>query len=338
MSAHTSSPQTERDVPPVGRRVPLVTGRWTPPRPRARTIVWIALGIVAAYVLVPQADALLTSIRTLRDINPVWLGAGLGLVALRYAMAALSLQVVVNSRIPFASTLLVQLASSFVGRFTPEGVGWLVLNQRYLERSGVGRSSALAAIALKILAGGLTRLVIAAVVAAIVGARGLIEVDLPTLSPLPVAVAGLAVVIGITLAWLFRGHAERIVVPTAAALRDLRVVLAEPRRGFVLLGSTAALTLTYALALAVAVAAFGAQASLVSVFAVYLGATAVAALSPTPGNLGAIEVALTAGLTAIDVPGSSAIGAVLLFRLWTFWLPVLPGFLAFRHLQKRDLL
>jgi uncharacterized protein (TIRG00374 family) len=71
------------------------------------------------------------------------------------------------------------------------------------------------------------------------------------------------------------------------------------------------------------------------VFAVYLGGTAVASLSPTPGNLGAVEVALSAGLTAIGVPASAAVGAVLIYRLLTFWLQLLPGFLAFRHLHAR---
>jgi hypothetical protein len=42
----------------------------------------------------------------------------------------------------------VQLATSFIGRLTPEGVGWLLLNQRYLERSGLSRGSAMSALAL----------------------------------------------------------------------------------------------------------------------------------------------------------------------------------------------
>ena len=48
-----------------------------------------------------------------------------------------------------------QVSSAFIGRFTPEGVGWVVLNQRYLEQAGLSRSSAAAAITLKLLAGGL---------------------------------------------------------------------------------------------------------------------------------------------------------------------------------------
>jgi uncharacterized protein (TIRG00374 family) len=69
-------------------------------------------------------------------------------------------------------------------------------------------------------------------------------------------------------------------------------------------------------------------------FAMYLAMTAVAAASPTPGNLGALELALTGGLTTLSIPMGTAVGAVLIFRLLTFWLPLVPGFLAFRYLHR----
>jgi glycosyltransferase 2 family protein len=40
-------------------------------------------------------------------------------------------------------------------------------------------------------------------------------------------------------------------------------------------------------------------------------------------------------LTAAGLPGSTAVSSVLLFRLVTFWLPVLPGWFCFSWLQRR---
>ena len=51
-----------------------------------------------------------------------------------------------------------------------------------------------------------------------------------------------------------------------------------------------------------------------------------------------MEAALSAGLTAAGLPGAKAIGAVLLFRLATFWLPVPAGWMAMTWLQRRDAL
>ena len=57
-------------------------------------------------------------------------------------------------------------------------------------------------------------------------------------------------------------------------------------------------------------------------------------MAPTPGDLGAMEAALVAGLTALGEASGPAIAAVLGFRLLTFWLPTLPGFFALRWLRK----
>ncbi len=57
---------------------------------------------------------------------------------------------------------------------------------------------------------------------------------------------------------------------------------------------------------------------------------------PHPGGLGAIEAALVAGLTGIGVPPGPAVSAVLTYRLATYWLPVIPGWAAWRILQRRD--
>ena len=81
--------------------------------------------------------------------------------------------------------------------------------------------------------------------------------------------------------------------------------------------------------------AFGVDVSVPEVLAVYLGGTAVAAASPTPGTLGAMEVALSAGLTTVGVAPAPAVAAVLIYRLLTFWLPLVPGVIAFRYLQGK---
>ena len=68
-----------------------------------------------------------------------------------------------------------------------------------------------------------------------------------------------------------------------------------------LVGGSALITLAYIGGLAASVQAFGGGAGIIAIGAVYLGAAAIAAASPTPGGLGAIEAALVAGLTGIGV-------------------------------------
>jgi undecaprenyl-diphosphatase len=68
---------------------------------------------------------------------------------------------------------------------------------------------------------------------------------------------------------------------------------------------------------------------------VFLAGAAVAAAVPTPGGLGAVEAALVAGLLGVGVDGTTAVSAVIVHRVATFWLPLPPGWLAFTALQRR---
>ena len=80
--------------------------------------------------------------------------------------------------------------------------------------------------------------------------------------------------------------------------------------------------------------AFGGGIGFVSVAAVFLAGSAVAQAAPTPGGIGAAEAVLIAGLTAFGLSSAVAVPAVFLYRITTFWLPILPGWLAFQRLQR----
>jgi len=51
-----------------------------------------------------------------------------------------------------------------------------------------------------------------------------------------------------------------------------------------------------------------------------------------------MEAALVAGLTHVGVMDGRAVTSVLTFRLLTYWLPILPGYLSLRHLRREHLL
>ena len=311
-------------------------GRGIPLRPGVLwTLLWVAMGGVAVYFLLPQAGELRASLRSLRSVQPWWPAAGVALVVLRYALSAVTLQAAVGGPLAFRPTLLVQVSSAFVGRLTPESIGWVVLNQRYLERSGIGRVPALAAIALKVLAGALVRLLITALTAVLVGRSGLFRIGLPVAWPYLLAVALVIGLVAAVVWWAFRPAASRAVASVASGLKGLAVVVRQPARAAALFGCSAGITLSYPLVLAVSLLAFGVEIPFLEVLAVYLAGTAVAATSPTPGNLGAVEVTLSAGLVAVGAAPAPAAAAVLIYRLLTFWLPLAPGFVAFRYVQKR---
>jgi undecaprenyl-diphosphatase len=116
------------------------------------------------------------------------------------------------------------------------------------------------------------------------------------------------------------------------------VVLAKsPMKLAQMFGGSAGVTLAYIGALAAAMAAFQVDVTFAQVGAVYLGASLIAAAAPTPGGLGALEAALVAGFTGLGVDSGVAVAGVLTYRLATYWLPILPGWLSFRRLQQQGL-
>jgi uncharacterized protein (TIRG00374 family) len=61
----------------------------------------------------------------------------------------------------------------------------------------------------------------------------------------------------------------------------------------------------------------------------YVVAYAIGTLAPTPGGLGAVEGILIAVYVSFGVPSATAVAVVLVYRLINFWLPILPGFVAY---------
>ncbi len=56
-------------------------------------------------------------------------------------------------------------------------------------------------------------------------------------------------------------------------------------------------------------------------------------LLPIPGGVGGVEGGLVGAFAAFDVDAGLALVAVLVFRAFTFWLPLLPGVIAFFRLR-----
>lgn len=105
-----------------------------------------------------------------------------------------------------------------------------------------------------------------------------------------------------------------------------------------LFGGAGAVLFGHAAVLVLCLAAFGGRLAVAHVVLVYLAGSAIATASPTPGGLGVLEAALVAGLTGIGANPGIAVSGVLSFRLLTFWLPLVPGFAAFRILRHQDII
>jgi undecaprenyl-diphosphatase len=307
-------------------------------RVRPRTLLTIAALAGAFYFLLPQLAQVGSSWHALQSAHWAWLPVVIAMSALTYLASAISLIGGVPGRVPFGPTVLAQAASSFVNRVSPANIGGMALNARYLQKSGVDPAAGVAAVGLSALAGAVVHGILL-VIFFLWASRSLAHAfALPSTSKLLLILAVVAAVVGIVLATR-RGRrfaATRVLKSLRSAYSSLRRVAVSPVKLALLVGGSALVTLAYIGGLAASIQAFGGGVGIAEIGAVYMAASAIAAASPTPGGLGAIEAALIAGLTGVGLGSGAAVSAVLTYRLATYWLPVAPGWIALNLLQRRD--
>jgi uncharacterized protein (TIRG00374 family) len=89
------------------------------------------------------------------------------------------------------------------------------------------------------------------------------------------------------------------------------------------------------LALLAALMAVGSRAHPSLVLLAYVAAVLLGLVPFTPGGLGFVEAGLAATLVLAGVSGAAALTATLLYRLASFWLPIVAGLIAYGVFRRR---
>jgi len=305
-------------------------------RVKPRSVLTLGCLLVATYLLLPQVGEFKSTLNAAKHADPTWLVLTLVAAAATYIGAALSLSGSVLAPMAFGRTFIAQLASSFGNKITPAGLGGMGVNVRFLQRSGVPKGDAVGAVALNGTVGFVVHVVALIFCGVVLGRTGLPSVHLPSGWTLLVAAVAVLSVVGVILETSFgRKH---LLLPTERTTHDLLAVIRRPTKAVQMFGGAILVLGSAIVALGFALIAFHAHASWLDVTRVSLGGSAVASAAPTPGKVGAVEAALIAGLTAVGVASGPAVAGVLAFRLASFWLPIIPGWLAFRSLTRHELL
>jgi glycosyltransferase 2 family protein len=306
-------------------------------RIRLRTLLTLVASVAAAYLLAGELERASLS-QVLHEANLDWGFAALALSAVTYVAAAIELSGFVAERLDFFRTLLAQVAGSFVTLVTPAAVGGAALNIRYLQRRKLPAPVAVASVGVAQVVAFVLHIMLIVAFAAIAGTSTGEPLKPPRWAYF--VLAGLVVaVLGVLAVPAGRRLVRARVAPTFARVWPrLLEILQRPRKLAQGVGGALLLSFAYIFCLAACVAAFGRSVPIASIAVVYLTGSALGSLIPTPGGLGAVEAALTAGLTAAGLPGAVAVSSVLLFRLLTFWLPVPFGWAALNFLERKQAL
>ncbi|MEY9848964.1 uncharacterized membrane protein YbhN (UPF0104 family) [Streptacidiphilus sp. BW17] len=305
-----------------------------PRRPMLRRLVTLALCAVVAYVVLLQivghdADPL----PVLARADAVWLAPALLASAAGSVGATFAVVGFVPERVSFRGALLAQLSGFFVNLATPSGLGSAAVNTRFLARSGIPQTQALASVALGQIAGLVLHLLLIVGFGAYVGAD--YAASLPTGTTLLVIGAVLAAVVagGVGVPRLRRWLVARL----REAGPRFGQLLHQPGKLTVGILGQLAVTLMAAVCLYCCARAFGQGPGFAEVTLAQLIGSTVGSAVPVPGGIGSVDTALAVALrVTTGTPTGTWVPVVLVYRLCTFWLPLLPGWLAFLWLQRRE--
>jgi uncharacterized protein (TIRG00374 family) len=315
---------------------------------------FLLLSLAALYFLLPQFAGLDDTWERIGDGRPVWIVAALLLTVGMFAGYVAMFRGVflrAGSRIGWRASYQITMSGLAASRlFAAGGAGGLVLTAWALRRSGMRRRT-VADKTISFLV--LTYFPYAAAVA-ICGYGlhwGLFPGPDPfTLTFVPAVVATIAMAIALAIAFIptdlqrrlaplaaRKGRlaklAAKLAHAPAASSAGVRDAMTHLRaRDPALIGAV----LFWAFQIAVLWAAFHAFGTApplaVLVQAFFVGM--LGNLLPMPGGVGGVEGGMIGAFAAFGVNSGLAVVAVLVYRAFAFWLPLIPGVIAYFRLRK----
>jgi uncharacterized protein (TIRG00374 family) len=319
-------------------------------RPFLRSLVSLIVGGVALYLFLPRALSSASSWRAIRDAD--W----------PYAFLALLLQIVSwvflwqldRIALRFRDWFTVataQMAGNALGRIVPGSATPFSVSLLHDAGMDAGQAAAGLATSTLLQIGTALSLPVLSVPALLAGAP--INHSLLTAMYIGFAVLVVLVVVGaiaLRTDGLLSGVGRAIQAVLNATVRrhDRLTGLAGKLlsdRDFILatietrwrsaLVSAATSTLFDFVSLLLALRAVHADPRPSLVVLAYVAAEVLTQVPFTPGGLGFVEAGLVGTLTLAGVPGSVAVAATLLYRLFSYWLPIPVGGLAYLLFRRR---
>jgi len=308
-----------------------------------RHIGWLlGLAVIAIVVgAVLRIGDLHAFVKMLEDAHSGWVLVALGLQATTYASVAAGWKIVLgqtDTPQPLRRLYLIAVGKLFADQVIPvAGMGGNMFLVDQLTALGVKRGNAVATLLIAMIGFYTVYGICALAMLAVLWTKGLASVWIASFV-LVFLIAATAIP-GLAL-WI-RRRGRRPVSPMLARFASIRALVAiigeAPKRLLVdrrLIVRVAAVNglvfLADSASLMVCFLALGQPIGFPVAFVAVMTASMIATLGPIPLGLGTFEAGATGMLALMGVPVEAALAATLLLRVFTLWLPLVPGFILIR--------
>ncbi|WP_231367317.1 lysylphosphatidylglycerol synthase transmembrane domain-containing protein [Schaalia sp. ZJ405] len=301
-----------------------------------RTVVTVGILFLALVVVLGSLnfDEIVTAVTA---ANPVWMAISFALAALTWVGAAIALRALSTVKLPFAEAFTAQVAASIVTIVAPAGVGPAALNMRYLRQKKIPTALAVATVTIQQLAQLTITVSLLLIVMVVSGAS--LSVSLPFGMILAI-VAGIGIVVGgaLLVPKIRRWVWEKIEPTWQQVFPRLLWIGGQPRRILAVVAGNIIMNIGFIGSFWAALTAMGGSLDFASLAITYLASNSLGSVIPSPGGIGPVETALTAGLQVAGVSLSIGLPTAILYRLVTFYGRIPFGWLAMKWMEKRNLI
>lgn len=298
-------------------------------------ILGIVVVVLFIIILLPQLDSFGDSVHLLRSLDWRRCVLAVALVMLTYFAAAATYFFLAFKRLPYYKTVVAQFAAMFINRLLPSGVGALGVNYAYLRKAQHTPAQAAAIVSVNNLFGLLGHALVFCVTIAFFHANTP-TLHLPNIAGVNIWI-GLAVGLTIFITVLMLPKLRlKITKALSDVIKQLGQYRQRPLRVVAAFLSSTLLTLCNITSLYICLLAVGGHLSFAAIVVVFTIGIGAGTATPTPGGLGGLEAGMVAGLVAYHVPSATALAAVILYRLISYWLTLVIGAVAFTYCQHRN--
>ncbi len=324
------------------------------PKRIAQTIIIAIVAVAAIYFLFPQVVGVEDGLKKLTQGDPMWIAIAFVFSLLMFASYVALFRGVIGAevRLRWQESYEITMASLAATRlFSAGGAGGIVLTYWALRKAGMPpKNTAARMVAFNVLLYAVYMLTL--LINGVLLRTGVFSGPAPAgMTVVPAVIAG-AVIAIFLLITLVPGDLEKrfskgsqvslwgrtmrrlATVPATLAVgtREALSFIREPSRGGLALGGAIGFWAAQIAILAAAFKAFGVDVSLaVIVQGFFVGM--FANLLPLPGGVGGVDAGMIGAFVLFGLPDNSVFAAVLVYRFFAFWLPLLPGIVAFFQLR-----
>jgi uncharacterized membrane protein YbhN (UPF0104 family) len=309
-------------------------------RVSVRALIQVPLLAFAAYTIAEAAGNISWGDvgSALRGVSWTWVVAAFFVAQLPRLSQSVATLGAVPAALPFGPVYAMQLATGYMNVALPSNLARMAVNIRFFQRQGLSAPTAVASGAIDSFASTIVQ-------GLLLGSLLIFsESSIPLELPLPSGGIGTlfwvliaALVACIAAFFVIRRLRHAITDRVRRWWPDVRAALvslrASHKLALLLLGNIVTEVL-FATSLGLFARGFGYHIDLAELLVINISVSLLASFIPVPGGIGVAEFGLTVGLTSAGMTPETAVAAVLLSRISTYFAPPLWGFPAMLWLQR----